>query len=171
MNELKKAIRKVSNQNSAILLIWLLLIFIFSIILSVLKEIGVFGNVLNYSLLIWGVFQYLIALPLAIFDRRRTKNGKSIPKLKDVFCKPQASGKEIARWIIISLFFIYAVTYFSNALFTFIQSLTGTELHAIDFAADNTAMSRFTNVLLMMFLAPLFEEILFRGIIVNLHIK
>ena len=164
MNDLKQEIRRTSNQNSAILLIWLLLIFIFSIVMSLLKENGILENFQNYILLISGVFQYLVALPLAILDRRRAKNGKSIPKLKDVCQKPNASRKEIARWIVISLSFIYTVTYFSNALFTLIQNLTGTELHAIDFSADDTAMSRFTNILIIMFLAPLFEEILFRGI-------
>ncbi len=167
MSELKQNIRKISTQNSSMLLVFLVITLVLSMILSTLKEIGILGEEFHAEMLVSGVVQYLVALPLSMLIMRSSKNGKSIPSLKETFRKPQATKKEIAKWIMISLFLTYAMSYVSNAIFTILQTLTEIELHAIDFSADNTILGKLTTILVMMFLAPLFEEILFRAIMLK----
>ncbi|MEE5994048.1 MAG: hypothetical protein V3G42_12535 [Oscillospiraceae bacterium] len=106
MSELKQNIRKISSQNSSMLLMFLVITLVLSIILSTLKGIGILGEEFHAEMLVSGVLQYLVALPLSILIMRSSKNGKSIPNLKETFRKPQATKKEIAKWIMISLLIV-----------------------------------------------------------------
>ena len=166
-----KAIRKTSNINSLMLIVWFLLVGGFSLISEKLTGIfvnsgsDVFDNV--ESLLIF-LFQYVIAVP-AVFLIFRRKGLKS--RIKGIFCKPKKSVWWTLRWIFIALFFVYSSNLAGKVLFMIIEMITGVSLSAIDFSADNNAVSVFTNILAMMFLAPFFEELFFRGNFVEQEAK
>ncbi len=167
MSEVKQDIRKVSTINSMALATYMMFGTGGSAILSRINERGILQEIFGNRLLVSGISQYLVAFPFSMFIIKIIADEKNSPKLKDVLRKPQASGKEIARWIVISLFLVYAMSYISNILFGILQSATGIELHAVDFTAPNTAIGRISNILIIMFLAPIFEEILFRGMLVK----
>lgn len=164
-------LRKVSNVNSGILLLWTILMLIFTAFSEPITELFVSSESANYeylqSLLIF-LFQYVIDIPilLLIFGK-----SNKIPKLKPCFRKPEMPAKWVFRWIFISLFLVYAASYISNIFFSILQYATGIELHPIDMSADDNALSRITNIVAMMFLAPFFEEILFRGTLLRNSVK
>ncbi|MCM1133205.1 MAG: CPBP family intramembrane metalloprotease [Ruminococcus flavefaciens] len=166
-----KNLRKASNVNSGILLLWTVLILIFTAFSEPITELFVSSESANYeylqSLLIF-LFQYIIDIPilLLIFGK-----SNKIPKLKPCFRKSEMPAKWVFRWIFISLFLVYTAGYISNIFFNILQYATGIELHTIDMSADDNALSRITNIVAMMFLAPFFEEILFRGTLLRNSVK
>lgn len=165
-DSLKKDIKRASNTNSLVLLLSVIPVSIFLIFREPITELIVGKDSINFSnvrSLISSLFQYIIAIPVSIMIFRLSKNGRSAPKLSESFCKAQATAKQLVRWIFISLFFIYASGYLSNFLYSAIQKLSGVELHPINMSADSTLLGRLTNIIAMMFLAPLLEEIFFRA--------
>lgn len=164
-------LRKTSNTNSAILLLWTIFLFIFLILSEPITELFVSSESENFEYaqnLLTFLFQYVAEIPALLLIFRKSKK---IPELKPCFCKPEMPAKWIFRWIFISLFLVYAVSYISNIFFSILQYVTGIELHPIDMTADNNTLSRITNIVAMMFLAPFFEEILFRGIFLRNTVK
>lgn len=156
-----KALRKTSNQNSAMLLLFLVLVLIGQIILSIAFDFLKVNE--DVQKLVLFSYQYLICVPVPILLFRLTKVGKEAPKLKECLCRPKQSAWWVVRWIFICLFLVYASSIASNLFFTILQMILGTELHPIDMSADDNALSRFTNIFAMVILAPIFEEILMRG--------
>lgn len=156
-----KALRKTSNENSAMLLLFLVLVLIGQIILSIAFDFLKVNE--DVQKLVLFSYQYLICVPVPILLFRLTKSGKEAPKLKECLCRPKQSAWWVVRWIFICLFLVYASSIVSNLFFTILQKLLGTELHPIDMSADDNALSRFTNIFAMVILAPIFEEILMRG--------
>lgn len=158
-----KKICKSSNINSCILIFWTVLVYAFAFAIKPFTELFISSSNVNFDyaqMLFIFLFQYLIAVPISLFVFSRFNN---IPKLKTCFCKPKMPAKWVFKWILISLFLVYAANYISTAFFGTLQYITGIELHPIDMTADNNTLSRITNIIAMMFLAPFFEEILFRG--------
>lgn len=158
-----KKLRHISNINSCILIIWTILIFTFMFFSDSITELFVSRDNENFETactLIIFLFQYVVAVPISVLSFRMSKDYR---KLKSCFCKPKMPAKWIFKWIIISLALVYISSYISSAFFSVLQQITGVELHAIDMTADNNTLSRITNIIAMMFLAPFFEEILFRG--------
>lgn len=161
--KLSRSLRKVSNTNSCILIVWTILIFTFMFFSDSITELFVSrdnGNFATAQTLIVFLFQYVIAVPLSLLVFRMSKD---FLKSDSCFCKPKMPAKWVFKWIIISLALIYISSYISSAFFSVLQQITGVELHAIDMTADNNTLSRITNIIAMMFLAPFFEEMLFRG--------
>ncbi len=156
-----KALRKASNYNSAMLLLFLILVLAGQIILSLIFYFLKVNE--DVQRLVLFSYQYLVCVPVPILLFRLTKSGKEAPKLKECLCRPKQSAWWIVRWIFICLFLIYASSIASNIFFSILQMLLGTELHPIDMSAENNAVSRFTNIFAMVILAPVFEEILMRG--------
>ena len=169
--ELSQKITRASNQNSLILIFWLILTLVFQVVLYVVAMIfsGVFDSeTLDriYNLAAY-LAQYLGAVPLAIIISRSLINDKETPSVLSGFHRPEASAGQIVRWIFISFFFIYGSAIASNLFFTLFQQITGIDLHAVDMTTDENIISRITSVIAMMFLAPLFEESMFRAAIVR----
>lgn len=162
MNSLKKEIRKTSNTNAWILL----LVTLITIAVSYAGEIVVTQLVsqesdsYGYILKAVGMAgQYLVAIPVILVLFRKKLN----TPISACFCKPQMPGKWIAKWVFISLFLIYGMSYISNAVFTLIQSMSGVELHPIDFTSDDAVLDQAVNLISIVILAPVFEELLFRA--------
>ena len=162
MDEIKKDIRRASGQNSLAIGLFLVITYAIACGLQYLKGSGTFGET-KWIIMIAGGVQFAVAVPLGIMIVRSIGRGREIPKLKEVFRRPEASTREIVRWIFISLFFTYAASFVSVYFFNLLQMLTGLELHAVDFSSDGSAEGNITNIILIMFMAPIFEEIMFRG--------
>lgn len=163
MSAYLKKMHKSSNINSCILILWTVLVYAFAFVIKPFTELFISSSNVNFDyaqMLFMFLFQYLIAVPISLFVFSRFNN---TPKLKSCFCKPKMPAKWVFKWILISLFLVYAANYISSAFFAVLQHITGIELHPIDMTADNNTLSRITNIIAMMFLAPFFEEILFRG--------
>ncbi len=161
-----KNMRKVSNQNSffiiGFLLITFSLVFVLKIILS--KFYDTETEQYEDVYFITGMLvQYLAGAGIPLFVFFKTKTGKEILSERRHFTKPQMPVSWIVRHIFIAFFFIYGTSFLSNILFEIIEMITGIELHAVDFSANDNNFSRFGNIVAMMFLAPFFEELMFRG--------
>ena len=164
---LKRTIRRASNINSVTLLLFYVLIIIFSLGEAfILPEIvnpdspdfKAIENIVGYSL------QYIAAVPLVLLVfRLLSRKDSGSPKLKECFCKPQMPAGWIVRWIFMIIGLIYTVSIISNMFFIVIQAITGIELHPADFTAENTPLGWFANLFAMVILAPFFEELMFRA--------
>ena len=165
MDNITKEIKNISNKNSVLILSFLGLTVLFTGIVETIINISASGELQKYEMLLVAVVQYFAALPLAVlmvsFKERRSLS----VKLRSLFCRPSASKKDIAKWIMISLFFVYATSYFTSFLFEIIQLVFKIELNSIDFTAENSALGIFTNIFFMVISAPICEEIFFRGIL------
>lgn len=164
--ELKREIRKNSNINSLILLLFFAFVFLFAIADSFVISIFADPESLKfrhiYKLTAY-IFQYAVTVPVMLLIFRAVKRNEDIHPLRESFCKPEMPAGWVIKWIVIALGMSYAVTYVSGILFSLLQALTGTELHPADFSADNSAFDRITNILAITILAPVFEELLFRA--------
>lgn len=164
----KKQLRKISNANSTLILSFsfFLAAFLLAEMAETIAALAAEQNTTKFNdicTLVLFLFQYLIAVPLPLLLFRLSESGRNAPKLRDSFRRPQMPAVWIIKWIFISLFLTYAVSFLGNSLFSFFETLTGIELHPIDMTADDTGISRATNIIAMMFLAPFFEELLFRA--------
>ncbi len=165
-DNLNKDIRRASSVNSILIISFVAVVSIVSFASSHLFSLlpNSDSPTMNslWCLIIY-TFQYVVVIPVLLLLLRKTKFGKAAPKLKDCFCKPKLSAAQIVKWIFISLFAVYAISFISNYIFTFIQIMTKTELHPAQVSIDNSWLNRLTNILAIMFFAPIFEEIFFRG--------
>lgn len=165
--ELKHKIRKTSNINSLIILLFYAFAMVFSMFSESVTALFINQQSQDYYYLykiIAYLFQYAVTVPLLLLILRIImRKDSQRPRLKDCFCKPEMPAGWVAKWILISLGMVYAVSYASGIFFTIIQQLTGTELHAADFTADESAIDRAATILAVSILAPIFEELLFRA--------
>lgn len=160
-----KLIRNASNTNSALMMLFIMLILT-TILSEPLASLFVSKNSENFeyvSILISFILQYFIAVSIPVLLFRLTKDGKELARTKPLFSKPKMSWGWIAKHIVISLFMVYSVSYISNLFFTLIQNAADIEFYSVDFTADDNIISKITNIIAMMFLAPFFEELFFRG--------
>lgn len=162
MNSLKKEIRKTSNTNSWILLLVALIMLAVSYAGGTIAAQLVCRESDNYRYILKAVgmaAQYLVVIPAVLVLFHRKLNAP----IGGCFCKPQMPGKWIAKWVFISLFLVYGMSYISNTVFTWIQSMSGVELHPIDFSSDDAVLDQAVNLISIAILAPFFEELLFRA--------
>ena len=164
--KLKREIRKNSNINSLILLLFYIFIFVFAIFAEEITALFVRKDSQNFYYvykLIAYIFQYAVTVPVLLLIFKGLKKKDKDFSLKECFCKPQMPAGWVFKWIIIALGLSYAVSYVSSIVFSLIQMLTETELHSADFSADNALIDRIATILSITFLAPFFEELLFRA--------
>ncbi|MBQ3138578.1 MAG: CPBP family intramembrane metalloprotease [Ruminococcus sp.] len=165
-----KLMRNSSNGNSLILIIFTAFMFGGGFLAQFIAEKTV-GESSEYykciTMIIPMVIQYFIGVPLSIFIYRKTKSGQTMETVGSLFRKPQQSFWWVVRWIFIAIFFIYGTSLATNLLFMLIEALTGVKLTQTDFSAENNAISKVVNILCITFMAPIFEEILIRGGMLN----
>lgn len=169
--ETKNKVFKASNINGILLIIFEILVlggvqFAVAPLTSLFAEEGTdkfeaVSRLLGFSL------QYLIGVALPLFIFYRTSAGRELSKREPLFVKPKMPWSWVIRFIFISFFLIYTTTIVFNLLFNLIQTGLDVKFQPVDFSADKNALSRMTNVLAMMFFAPFFEELLFRGTFVR----
>ena len=171
MKDIKNRIRYASNINGILLIAFDLLIFtvvqfMISPIASLIAREGT-DKYESVNILLGFFFQYIIGVGVPLLVFYKTSEGKELRKKQPLFVKPVMSWGWVVKFIFISFAFIYLVTYVFNFIMNLIQSVLGVDFQAIDFSADDNAFSRIVNVIAMMFLAPFFEELLFRGTFVR----
>ncbi len=168
MENIKNSIRKQSNINSLILIAFEILIIPTALLTEIIPSWFFSKESESYKILatfLGFLLQYLICgcIPLLVFYL--TKRGRTVSKSMPLFRKPKKSWKWIFKFILISLGLIYASQMIANVFFNLIEKVFGIDLTAVDFTVDNTLLSQITNVTAIMFFAPFFEELIFRGTI------
>lgn len=162
----KKALRKASNVNSLLLILFYALVFSGAFVIQLLlpqimDETGAYYTACNQICVF--LFQYVIVVPILLLIFRAVLGKKIGWKLKDSYHKPQATAGQCIRWCLISLGLVYATTFFSNIFFNILQMLTGMQLHAPSMVAEQNWFGYLTNFFAFAILAPIFEEMLFRA--------
>lgn len=165
-----KLLRKASNGNSLILIIFTVFMFLGSFLGGTIAK-AIVGEDSEYAkgimLIIAMIIQHFIGVPLALFVFRMTKIGRNTDTIRSVFRKPQQSMWWVIRWIFIAVFFCYAATFGTNLFFMLLEKITGLQLVQADFSSNDNLFSRVINIVCITFMAPLFEEILIRGGMLN----
>lgn len=165
-----KLLRKSSNGNSLILIIFTAFMFLGSISAANIAN-AVVGKDSEYFkgivLILSMIIQHFIGVPLALFIFRKTKIGQGTDTIRSVFRKPQQSFWWVVRWIFIAVFFCYAASMGTNMFFMLLEKITGVQLVQTDFSAESNTFSQVVNIISITFMAPLFEEILIRGGMLN----
>jgi membrane protease YdiL (CAAX protease family) len=163
----EKSLRKDANINSGLLLFFVLAAEIgIALIRPVLKSYfgeanrdtaTVFLNLAN------DILMYAVLLPIVIIAARAFKQGIG-NSLGKSFCKPQVGAGKIAKWIFMAFFVTYAGAFLLSQIFAAITQSAGLELNQISIDSDGTSTGNFIITLMTVIAAPIFEEILFRGV-------
>ena len=162
--------RSASTASSLALLVFTIFMFggsyLSSAIVSLfLDEESEYFNALN--LLLSMLIQSYGGVFFARFVNKHTSVGKDAEPVRTLFRKPQQSFWWVVRWIFIGIFFSYAASMATTMIFNLIQQLTGVELVQTNFSADDNALSKAVNILCITIMAPFFEEVLIRGIMLG----
>ena len=158
--EAKKSLGKSSMYIAGIILAYLFLINFFAICL----QWAAFNDVISDILL--AAWQYLFMSPaLIILATIGQKN-----KFKTFFKKPQVSKFFIFKWCVIGLGITYAVGFLGNIFFALVQ-LLGVNVNDLSQPIPDTPLSLTIYFLTVVIGAPLFEELLFRGVFLTRHMK
>ncbi|MBR6618263.1 MAG: CPBP family intramembrane metalloprotease [Oscillospiraceae bacterium] len=166
--KLKQELRHGANASGVMLILFYLLIyggsFLLSTILSQFGNIeeGFLGDLFGFLAF---TFQYPVTVPLILLAFHLIHGKKYGMRLREVFCKPKVPMKTVFRWILICLGITYASVYVSRFFWMILQALTGWEIVAQDFSSESSWLSMLTNIIAMVIYAPLFEEMMFRGTI------
>lgn len=166
-----RQIRKISNTSSIMLLIFAGLMFFFSVAAAVYTAIAGTGAIKRNSdaiLLASFVYQFVFAGSLSMLAFYLIRRGNTGLRLGQLFCKPQMSAGWIIKWIIIGISMTYLAN-FANLLFEFLlKNIIGIDLPEVDlnFGSDSP-LGMFTTVLSVSILAPVFEELMFRGAVLR----
>ncbi len=158
-NEAKKSLGKSSRLIAAILILYLFLTNFFVLC---------FQGTLSGSALetVVTLLQYLAVAPALII----LANIGCKHKTRTFFKKPQTSGFYIFKWCVIALGLTYAVSIVSNIFFSYLQ-LFGVNVNDLSQPIPDTPSSLVLYFLTVVVGAPLFEEILFRGVFLTHHLK
>lgn len=171
-DELKKGLRRCSNRNSLLLLIFIAFIMVFGYIImpQVIKlmERSFSGiTVSSASKALIFLFQFAITIPIVLAIGNKNQGHK----VKTYFKKPQATKGFIAKWTVITMGLSHATNYIFTIIFLIIQAITGKTLNAINLIAEDTIFDKIVMFITIAFLAPIFEELLFRGTLLTHTIK
>ena len=122
-NETIKLIRKTSNVNSLMVIIFYML----DIALIRLGDLAVYhiaGKSAYYediAQLVSYCIQYLIVVPIVLVVFRLVSGKKEGLKITACFRKPSMPAKWVAKWIVISFGLIYAANYINTFIFSYVQ--------------------------------------------------
>ncbi len=164
----KEAKRKLTNISSFCAMLVMIFVVLgiaiqipVSFILSTMTEAQYLDliDILNYALM---AVQYFITFPLIfLIGSLGRKN-----KYYTFFRKPKTSSAFTFRWCIISLGVVYIVSILFEMIFSFLQDL-GMNVNDLTYALPTEPLDLALYGFFTVICAPLFEEILFRGIILT----
>lgn len=162
----KKNLRRASNINSALLILFFLLTLTV-LLAEPLATLIVGKDSADYEslrYLIGFLLQYLIGIGVPLLLFRLSKDGKEIAaEKKPLFAKPKMSWGWIIKHMVIAYFFIYATSIISSILVSLLQLALGIELNPVTLQVSEGILSKVAAIVGAMILAPLFEELFFRG--------
>ncbi len=165
-----RLMRKASTVSSLVLLIFTVFMFGGSYLSTAVVSLFLDKESEYYNCLCMLLSMLIQSFGGVFFARlvnKCTSVGKDAEPVRALFRKPQQSFWWVVRWIFIAIFFCYATSMATNLIFTWIQNLTGVELLQTNFSADDNALSKAINILCITIMAPFFEEVLIRGIMLG----
>ncbi len=158
-SEAKKSLGRSSRFIAAILILYLFLTNFFVLCFQTSLSGGVLETVVT-------LLQYLLVYPALII----LANIGCKHKTHTFFRKPQASKFYIFKWCVIGLGLTYAVSVVSNIFFAYVQ-MFGVNVNDLSQPIPNTPGSLILYFFTVVIGAPLFEELLFRGVFLTHHLK
>lgn len=165
--EKNKSIRQISNYNSLPLLCYLILFEISGFFLHLLFYFFEDNSVMDdtgLQRLITYIVIYLLIFPVSMALFYKLKGIKNNFRLNSCLKKPERSAGWITKWIILSLGLTYLFCVLSSLLISFLECF-GINIKTISVDFGDSIYSILATVLVMPVLAPIFEELLFRGTI------
>ncbi|MDR0987049.1 MAG: CPBP family intramembrane metalloprotease [Ruminococcus sp.] len=175
---MEKSLRKDANINSGLILGFSLITLIIGqfVIRAVYNYYGVptdnpsispdENRAIIISNIIYNLIKYIVFLPLLVVIARALKQGGE-NSLRKSFCKPKVGAGKIVKWMFISFFVIYAVSILSTMLFMAIEKAFGVSLRSADLNTDGSAFGGIAVTIMTVIMAPILEEILFRGVLLR----
>ena len=166
---INKKLREISNVNSLLTIICAViqfsLIFIGGVIINIIINIFLDNNFEYMNPIIMGCAHasYLIAIPAILILFKFTQYGKNISPISSYFCKPQVSWKKIICWLIISIGLIYIVRYSTY----YLPKLLRININSVDLRPQDNLLSKIIDFIGIVCIAPLFEEIFYRVILLG----
>ncbi len=167
---INRQIRKISTSTTLPILVFLIAANVFKYPLlffsgiapenSILKDNG-FLNFIIY------IFMYLIIIPLIALIFQKVKGNKVGIKLSSLYTKPKKSAFWCFKWIIITMGFAYIASIISNIFFMIIEYMTDTTLNEASFNFGDSVIGTVVLIIAPVIFAPIFEELLFRGVVLK----
>jgi membrane protease YdiL (CAAX protease family) len=160
-----KRLRGTSVYVALILFVLLMMTFFSSLALSEISGLLTEDaySILNYVFI---SAQYVILFPPAIYIATLGRKNK----VRTYFKKPEVSAFYIARWSVIALGAVYVSSLVSNVIFSLIES-AGVYVSDLSAPLPSTPLELTLYFIGVVILAPLFEEILFRGVLLTSTMK
>lgn len=165
---INKKIRKISNSSSLLLLIFIAVTQSCDYIMGVVISRSSYSSVLrnqNFIAASTGIFVYLILIPVILLIFYKTQGKQTGLKIKDCFAKPQRSLGWCLKWIIIAIGTSQIVQKLLTLLITQIQSIFGIVQTKSSLTVNDNLTGYIILLIYTVVLAPIFEELLFRGTI------
>ena len=164
LQNIKSEIRKDSGVNAILLILFFFFELIIRFIaLPVIADLFSTENKKVIQTYVFYFLVYVLLIPSLIFINGKLTNGRRTTTLKSCFCKPQMPASWVAKWIIITSGLCYLCAYISKFFEFAFEKLTGVELHPMIAYSDGSLSEAIINIISMVILAPLLEELFFRG--------
>lgn len=165
--DIKKDLRRDSNINALLLIIFWLFYYAASLIIP--AAVKPFKNTLDSSeldslaTLLFYIILYPIGFSVIFIIFRKISKGYKDQRIKTCFQKPQMPAGWVVKWIFLTIGATYAAAYISTFLFMIIEFLTGIKLSEVEASPENNSIGIMTTLISAPLFAPLFEELFFRG--------
>ncbi len=173
-NYLSKKIRTISNTSSFPVLVHYvlyvgLLEFVRPQLLSLMRKSGIITTE-NFDLFLQYFIIYLIIFPVTMLVFYLTNGRKNRIYLKQCILKPERSTAWITKWLIIAFSVIMTVSTVSLVPLKILKQITGLNFVDSDdllfgLSPVATVPNFVVNIVPSIIFAPIFEELLFRGMI------
>lgn len=167
---INRQIRKISTSTTLPVLAFLIVMTIVRFIIKALINSAPYGSIfsdLGFLNLIFYVLLYLLCIPLIALVFQTAKGNKVGIKLSSLYRKPQKSAFWCFKWIIISMGFAYIASFISTIVFAIIEYLSGTTLNNASFETGDSVVGIIVIIIAPVIFAPIFEELLFRGVVLK----
>ena len=168
-----KKVMKTSSRSSFPVLLFCGFCYLFlelfvPFISKVLKKNG-FILTENFDTMFGYILIYLVIFPIIILAFQFVSKKENRVSIKSGFCMPKKSFLWIVKWLVIAFSISTLVTALGGAFLFFISALTGVDVSGTNlfFASATlvTVPSYIADTIVPLLFAPIFEEILFRGVI------
>lgn len=173
-NTLNKRIRAISNTSSLPVLVHyvlyvVLLEFVRPQILSLMRKSGIITTD-NFDLFLQYFTIYLIIFPVTFFVFYLTRGRKNKIQLRQCFHKPEKSIRWTVKWILIAFSLIMIVSTITVIPLNILNQITGLNFITSDdvlfgLSPVATVPNFIVEIVPSIIFAPIFEELLFRGLI------
>lgn len=156
-----KRLKKDSGFVSLILLLTLAMMYALSFGIAFLQG-AVSDEVFDVITTALMVVQYVAIFPVVFYVATLGKKNKT----RTYFQKPEVSAFYILRWTVISIGLVYAASIAFNIIFSILESM-GVYVNDLSSPLPDTVLEFILYFLAVVICAPLFEELLFRGILMT----